>query len=254
MISREEFLAKLSLRTFLRNNVAILTKKKDDCFYLAYRLLQELSNHQTAIFLSGGATPKKLYEKIAQGPYDSADFAAGAVALIDERYTTVFENTNEYLLQKTKLITYLSTKNISFYNILKNKDIDETVRDYDETVRYILHNFRKSVAIMGIGKDGHIAGIAPKRIDFENPLFKKEDRNAYVSSFNDEKGPFQKRVTMTFLSLSFIDFFIVLAVGKEKREAMTKLFETGSEEEIPARFYIRKDIASKTLLITDQKV
>jgi 6-phosphogluconolactonase/glucosamine-6-phosphate isomerase/deaminase len=40
--------------------------------------------------------------------------------------------------------------------------------------------------------------------------------------------------------------------GEDKQRALDGLFEEGAEEEIPARFFKRHEIAEKTLFITDQ--
>ena len=63
-----------------------------------------------------------------------------------------------------------------------------------------------------------------------------------------------ERITMTFVSLSQIDIHLILALGTEKREALKSMFEKGPIEDIPARFYLKPEIAKKTILITDQKI
>ena len=105
---------------------------------------------------------------------------------------------------------------------------------------------------MGIGADGHTAGIAPNRNDFTNPIF--GDKSSLVSYFDDKNESFKQRITLTFKALEQMDTLIVIALGEEKKKALEQMFTLGSLEEIPARFLNQKGIYKKTILITDQNV
>lgn len=219
-------------------------------------LLYKIVNPKTVLFLSGGSTPKPLYELLAK----EARIHPGAAALVDERQgKPMHADSNERMLFDTGLLGYFEKANIAWYRILKeNADRVQITQDYDETVRFLTFQFAKSVALMGIGADGHTAGIAPNRQRFHNPLFDMRERERYVSSFADpiemEKGGFGERITITFAGLSQMDCFLVLVFGENKKEALEKMLLDGLEEDIPARFYTRSDIAKKTVIITDQEV
>lgn len=213
-------------------------------------LLYHVSDKTTALFLSGGSTPKPLYEQLAK----EEKLIVGAAGLIDERYGEPFhQNSNEKMIKETGLLRYFSARDIKFYSILKKQDIQETAREYDDNVRYLLFNMPKSIALLGVGEDGHTAGMAPNRIDFKNPLYEKHLETNLVSHFDDH-GPFGQRVTLTFRGLSMIDILIVLVFGSSKQTAINAMFSSGNIEQVPARFYTQPDISKKTLLITDQKI
>jgi len=207
---------------------------------------------KTILFLSGGSTPKPLYEELAR---DGIIHPAG-VGMIDERYgEPMHENSNELMIQNTGLLNHFDKKNIPFYSMLhKEYDREQDARYYDQKARDLFFHFPKSVAILGIGKDGHTAGIAPNRTHFENPIFDKEREHLYVSEFDDPTGPFGQRITMTFAGLSLIDFLLVFVFGKDKQKAIQKAFTPGYMKDCPARFFQQHDIAAKTLFITDQKL
>lgn len=219
---------------------------------IAKKIIYESSSPKTALFLSGGSTPKPLYHQLAK----EADLKVGAVAMVDERFgEPMHETSNERMIKETGFLDYLKYKDIRFYSVLeKDRDRAEVSKNYDETIRWLMYHFSKSIGILGMGADGHIAGIAPNRKDFNNPLFNREDEKLFIDSFNDELGSFKQRITMTFLALSMLDQIILLAFGKEKKKGLKKAIEDGSIEEIPARFLIRKNIAAKTLVISDQKI
>ncbi|MDQ5901276.1 MAG: 6-phosphogluconolactonase [Patescibacteria group bacterium] len=230
-------------------------------FKLTKEILQVIADRKTVLYLSGGRTPKGLYENLAQ---DQKLFP-GALALIDERYGSKFHNnSNEKMIKDTGLLPMLSEKGVPFYPILleEQKDLDQTAKNYDMTLKYLFAGFPKSVGILGIGLDGHTAGIAGNRKGstastieaFENPLFTTVHPGSLVGSFSDLKGPFKERITMTFMGLSMLDLFIVLVFGEDKKNALELVFSDGPEEEVPGRFFRRPEIARRTIFITDQKV
>lgn len=210
---------------------------------LAKDILYKTVDLDTVLFLSGGSTPKPLYEEIAK----ERRLKPGVVALVDERFgKPLHENSNEKMIQQTGLPSYFSENGISYYPILQSgKDRKTVALEYNEVVSSLFSRFSKRVAVLGIGSDGHTAGLAPNRT-FPKHLF--------VSEFNDKKGSFGERVTFTFKSLTLMNILLVLVFGENKKEALRKMFTRGSLEKIPARFYLRKDIAKKTILITDQKI
>lgn len=220
--------------------------------FLARDVLYKMVDPKTALFLSGGRTPKELYEIVG----NEKKLTAGAVALIDERYGEKFhDNSNEKMIQDSGLLAYLESRNIQFYPILQDSMCrEDSALQYDETVRYMFSHFPKTAAILGVGLDGHTAGIAGNRNDFSNPIFNPEQKNRMVSDFNDSTGMFKERITMTFLSLSQLDFMMVLVFGDDKKNALEDMFIPGDREEIPSRFFRESEIAKKTLLITDQTV
>jgi 6-phosphogluconolactonase/glucosamine-6-phosphate isomerase/deaminase len=230
---------------------------------LARDLLYDMTNHDTVLFLSGGKTPVTLYSELGR----EQKLTIGAAAIVDERFgNPMHPDSNELMIEKTGLAEYFKKGNIPFYRILSEKQtIADTALRYDISVRYLISHFQKSVAILGIGQDGHIAGIAPNRPDFTNPLFSKEQGNLLVSYFIDPASGtglgthvlphgFGSRVTMTIKGLSKMDALIILVFGEEKKVALTGLFKKGPRDKVPSRFIKDKTVAPKTILITDQRV
>lgn len=219
---------------------------------LANELLLALVDSKTLLLLSGGRTPWALYETIAS----EEKLRPGAVGMIDERYGQKWhEASNEKKLQETGLLQYYQYTGIPVYLWLQEGlSREETATANDEQLRELLQTYQNAIGILGIGLDGHTAGIAGNRANFHNPLFNAERKHLLVSEFNDSTGMFKERVTMTFLGLAMLDLMIILVFGADKQEALESMFSVGPEQEIPARFYKRPEIAKKTLLITDQKV
>ena len=231
-----------------QNGIKILrVKNPQEGFVICKKLLYETVSKNTVLFLSGGSTPKTLYQILAK----EKKLHAGAVAMVDERFGgKLHENSNEKMIQDAGLIRYLEASKTRFYPILENKNFEQTTKDYDETVRYLFNYFPKSVGILGVGVDGHTAGI-PARI--QNSKFKTQN-SELVTNFNNFPGEHKERITLTFLGLSRLDEIIVLVFGKDKKKALQLMFEDGSIGEIPSRFLTQKEIMRKVTLIIDQAI
>ncbi|MDE2025761.1 MAG: 6-phosphogluconolactonase [Patescibacteria group bacterium] len=230
----------------------IIVKNQKQGIERAKEELYTQVDNKTVLFLSGGSTPRPLYEMLAQEKI----IKPAAVALVDERFgDPLHQNSNERMIADTGFLGYLRTQKIPVNLILqKGKTPQEVASDYDETVRNLFFHFPKSIGIVGIGKDGHTSSVIPNRKDFHNPMFDGSQKHLFVSQFTDNISEYGTRVGLTFSGLALLDKFVILSFGKEKQKALKKMFERGSFEEIPARFYNSEEIGRKTLLLTDQRV
>jgi|SRR3989344_275130 len=210
---------------------------------IAKKKIYEFVDQKTVLFLSGGKTPFNLYQKFASEKI----LKPGSVAMVDERYFTSEElrtnneklnSTNGKMIKDTGFLSYLESENIPFYGTLKNKPLEETARDYDETIRYLLKSFPKSIAILGVGKDKHTASL------LEDWVPSKDEENLLVTQLKDFPGEFKERTTLTLFGLSMIDLLLVLVFGEDKKGVIKS----------PPSFFRRENISNKTLLITDQKL
>lgn len=221
---------------------------------ITLEIISKYSDQKTALFLSGGSTPKRLYEMVAS----EKNLKAGAVGMIDERYkpNSIRQSggqnsklrTNESMIRETGLIEYFDNTNTRFYPILgENTEIEDTASQYDEALRFIFKYFPKSVGVLGVGEDGHTAGIPAIP---EIVVKMEEDQSSLVDFYEAEK--YGARITLNFQGLSMLDLIVILVLGQGKREALAQMFKEGSTEDIPARFYLKPTISPKVVLITDQ--
>ncbi len=200
----------------------------------------QLVDENTLLFLSGGTSPDLLYRLISQ----DKTLKPGAVVMVDERYgPPMHNNSNEKTIGDTGLIGYLAAFNIPFYGITKEGNMAMVVVHYEQIIEDLFRKFPKKVAVMGIGADGHTAGIKPNL---------KYDHNRLVVSYDDTKGSFGKRITLTFEALERIDEFIILVFGENKKLALQKMFVEKDKKLIPTTFYL--ECSAKVTLLTDIRV
>lgn len=212
-------------------------KNQHDASEKALELLLDYIDEKTLLFLSGGSSPKQLYQLIAQ----HKKLKPGAVALIDERYgLPMHSQSNEKMIMETGMVNYLENEKIPFYGILKEGRMDDATGQYEVAVKDLFKSFPKKIAIMGIGTDGHTAGIKPDLV---------YDHNRLVVSYDDENGYFGKRITLTFEALSEIEEFIILVFGEEKRKVLAEILRSADQTRIPAVFYTK--FPGKVTVLTD---
>ena len=230
------------------NSVDIrIVSSEESGIELAKTTLYEKCAKDTVLFLSGGETPKPLYKVLAT----EQRLKVGAVAMVDDRYSFHQQYSNEIMIKASGFLDFLDQQNSAFYPILEfGFSREKTATQYEDTVSFLLNHFPKNIAIMGIGEDGHTAGI-PVGVPSSEMQIKNEN---YVAEFNSFLKEPKERVTLTFRALSMIDLLIVLAFGENKKAALERVFTSKDEAETPACFYNRPEVSKKTLLITDQKI
>ncbi len=205
----------------------------------AKSFIYKYSNSQTALFLSGGSTPKALYQTLS----NEKKLKTGAVAIVDERFGLPFhENSNEKMIQDSHLFEYLKSTNTPVFKVLSGKDMGETSKDYEKTISRLFKKYKQKIAILGVGEDGHTAGIPAGNYD----------SNDLVIAINDFPSEFSRRISLSFKALGQMDKLVVLVFGENKKRALDEIFKEGLVEKLPARFYLQKEISQKTILITDQ--
>ncbi|MBI4035473.1 6-phosphogluconolactonase [Candidatus Daviesbacteria bacterium] len=221
-----------------RKNIKIIRcQDKQEASEKALSLVLKGVDSGTLLLLSGGSSPGLLYKLIAQ----NSTLKPGAVALIDERFgKQMHDNSNEKMIFNTGLTRYLENAGIPIFKILRDRNLKETQVEYEKVVRDFIKNFAKKVAIMGIGTDGHTAGIKP---DLEY------DHTKFVAGYEDKDGLFGSRITLTIEALDKIDEFIVLVFGESKRDILERMLEEKDQKKFPACFYVKSP--AKTTILTD---
>jgi len=154
----------------------------------------------------------------------------------DERVVSINSNdSNTGMIQRElldKIIEKVKPKLIKLYPIKKNK-INKRLKLLDE---YISNN-KPEIAFLGIGKDGHTAGI-----------FKEKEMTNHFYSIKNRMDPYY-RITISMKVLMNIPNLIFFVLGSEKKESLKNiLFNNKSEKFLPARFLLKNGFGKKIIL------
>lgn len=200
-----------------KNITVVYCQDKSDASKKAFKKLQEIVDKNTLLLLSGGTSPIELYGLISAG---ANVFHSGGVAMVDERYGSKMHGfLNEKMMIDSGMIELLASKGVPFCAVLEDGvNLEQTAVNYEEKLRMLFAKYPKKVAVMGVGADGHTAGIKPGL---------RYDHSKWVVAFDDYEGSFGTRVTTTFECLEHVDEFVLLVFGEDKKEALQKMLTDG---------------------------
>lgn len=192
----------------------ILTAGWDDGIAdLTERLVRELVNGKKVLWLTSGGSnipaTVQIMENIPTTPSKNL-----TVLLADERFGEVGHQASNW----NKLMQAgLDQKNTTLLPILeRGQDEAKAVQKYNHLAEEAFANNDLVIAQLGIGPDGHIAGLLPR-----SSALKEESE--LVAGFLSDETPPMYRMTMTFKALRRIDVAYSFAFGKPKRQALTNL-------------------------------
>lgn len=184
------------------------------------------------------------------------------ITVTDERVVIGKDNNFESLIEVLPSILVNNARFIdtSVKSIRRVSDVETHSQEFDKQLRtWSKQNpSGKVVALLGIGADGHTAGILP--FD-KNPALETNNEKWIVGYAIDDyyKNPdkineYHYRTTITFpFMLNKIDRVVVYAVGENKKQVLRKIVaEDGDINRTPSRIF--RDIKGETQIFTDQKI
>ena len=150
-----------------------------------------------------------------------------AISVLDERFSIEPEVNNFLQLQKTDFYKDAFETEASFFGTLPRDG--EGPEDLRQRWDKNLKNWREEnpngliVATLGMGQDGHTAGIFPFPEDADKfqSMFCGGSWTAAYNAGN--KSQYTERITTTVTFLKMVDFGFAFVVGKEKQEIFTRL-------------------------------
>jgi 6-phosphogluconolactonase/glucosamine-6-phosphate isomerase/deaminase len=190
---------------------------------LTKRLNKELSGGKRVLWLlSGGSNIAITTKVMAALPHEATKNLA--IFLLDERYgETGHLDSNAKQLYDAGF----QAKEAVFVPVLvPGFSLEETRERYAEACKRALEHADVVIAQIGIGSDGHIAGILPHSA--------AADADGWVAAY---QTPHFTRVTLTFDAMRKITVAYVMAFGKEKEPTLLQLRdEKSSLIDQPAQF------------------
>jgi len=178
-----------------------------------------------SIALSGGRTPRGLYQRLAAGVTPPIDWSRMRIYFADERAVPPDDPESNFRLARETLIdpAGIPPKNV---HRMKGEypDLAAAVEEYEAHLGEPL-----DLVVLGLGEDGHIASLFPGR----GAVLETVHR---VAAVLDAPKPPPRRLTLTPRALAEAREVLVLVTGSEKAAAAARALETsGPASELPAR-------------------
>ncbi len=182
--------------------------------------------------LSGGSTPKALYERLAAPPFRDA-FPWDRTHLFwgDERFVPADDPLSNFAMVKAALLDHVPIKRGNVHPVpTEHTDPQAAAAAYETTLKavYGRDTFAPAeplfdVNLLGLGPDGHTASLFPG-----TAVLKERER--WVAAVIGAKA--EPRITLTYPALESSHHTAFLVVGVEKAPMLARL--RSGDPELPA--------------------
>jgi len=247
----EDFKAKAGSREILPGVFAY--PNADEVARAAARLFvdyawQAISRYgQFMVALSGGNTPRALFEFLASGEFrGQVDWAKVHVFWSDERAVSPEHPESNYGVARRELLLRVPIPPANVHRMEAEKaNIGKAAHDYEEVLRQHLElddrGFpRFHLILLGMGADGHTASLFPgPRVTRQTSRWVSTPMVAKLNA---------RRMTLTLPVLDAASRVVFLVVGPEKAAALATVLQGKAEPPLPAQM-VQPRNGSKMFLV-----
>lgn len=190
------------------------------------------SHGQFNFVLSGGSSPRRLYELLSSADYkDKIDWKNTYFFFGDERFVPENDEERNSLMAKKALFDPLKIPDSHIFKVDTTGSPEEAAKNYFATLsKHFKQNpIQFDLILLGLGDDAHTASLFPSTSVLE------EKEATIRSVYLKDKDVY--RITMTAPLINQAKHLAFLVFGKDKAEAVAHVLEgtVGSEHHFPAR-------------------
>lgn len=195
------------------------------------------------VALSGGATPKAIYQRLAQSPYmDSVDWSKVFLCWSDERAVPPTHPDSNYRMAMEAGLNQLPIPPTHILRMEAESSIHEHAHAYEETLR-ALSAWPLDLVMLGVGEDGHTASLFPATSAIH-------EHTALVTA-NFVPMHHSWRMTLTFNAINMSRQAVIYAFGASKQAIVHEVLEVKGHHEKNYPAFDIGTISHKALWIID---
>lgn len=196
---------------------------------LVHKLEQAIEEDGIALIaVSGGSTPKPLFEKLS---HMTLPWEKIYITLVDERWVSnTHEDSNEKLVRDFFIQNKAINANFIPLKINFNtpfEAVQECGKQFDTLKKNI------DIVVLGMGGDAHTASFFPKDENLHNALTTKDTCAATIPT----DAPHQRMTFSLSKLLNAKDIFLHIE-GEKKLDVFQKASHEGAIEEMPIRAFL----------------
>ena len=187
---------------------------------------------QITVALSGGTTPKSLFDYWSSSPQDEIDWTNIKFFWGDERCVAPEDSESNFKMTKEHLFNNINIPEENIFRIKGENNPTDEAKRYGKLLNSELEQQNGTpvfdIVILGMGDDGHTASIFPHEIELWN------NENNCVTATHPESG--QIRVSLTGKVINAAKNVVFLVTGSNKADKVKEIIEQPevAEKKYPA--------------------
>jgi len=192
--------------------------------YVADRLVEYANQcvaerEQFTFALSGGSTPKALYELLAGEPWRSRMPWKNTIILFgDDRAVPPDDPRSNYRMAAQALLSHVGIPPENIWRLRGEADnLDEAAQEYETRLRELSGII--DLNLLGMGPDGHTASLFPL-----SPVLTEMQRLCVAAPVAPLE-PHVRRLTLTYSAINASRQVWILVTGEEKSQRLQEVLE-----------------------------
>jgi len=196
------------------------------------------------VALSGGSTPKAIFQKLAQPEYRSdVDWSKVMLFWSDERCVPPTDLESNYKMAMDAGFSSLPVLPENIFRLHGESDPQKAADDYQEIVRERIPGQQFDLVMLGMGGDGHTASLFPGTEGVQ-----ERDR-LIIANYISEKDTW--RLSFTFKLINQARHIALYAMGPGKAEMLSRVLSEPEKPPLPSQLVGSEE--TKALWIVDKE-
>ncbi|HZU31613.1 MAG TPA: 6-phosphogluconolactonase [Candidatus Angelobacter sp.] len=189
------------------------------------------ANGRFSVALSGGSTPRPIYELIAE-QYQALPWNKIHIFFGDERHVPPDHPDSNFRMANQALLSKVDLPAGNIHRIRAELDADVAAQEYENELRDFFHLTspewpRFDLILLGLGDNGHTASLFPG-----TPALQEKSR-LVIASWVEELKTFRITFTYPVINHGAEDLFMVSGQGKAK--ILKEVLQPSGTESYPAQ-------------------
>src|SRR3989338_5423854 len=134
------------------------------------------------------------------------------------------KNINSDAIGESGLWEMCKKLRIPFHLVSQKGSLNEAADEYNQTTEQLLKEYDYKIAVLGIGEDGHTAGLLPGY-----------SQKWYVPRFvagYENNGKFNKRISLTPQGLMQLDYALIVVLGDKKKIVIQEVLNRNNYDKV----------------------
>lgn len=181
--------------------------------------VQAIDTHGTfSLALSGGSTPRPVYELLSQEPFRShVNWNKVEIYFGDERCVPPDSPQSNFKMANETLLSRVPIPDQSVHRIRGEMDPHQAAKEYGQMLKERFGDGGLDLVLLGMGPDGHTASLFP------GTQAVHETHHRCVANFVPKLNAW--RVTMTAAFINRSDQVMFLVAGADKSQILSTVLE-----------------------------